>query len=756
LAVHVEDHPVEYGDFEGLIPVGEYGAGAVIVWDRGVWVCTGDAGEAYERGKLKFRLLGEKLRGGWTLVRTGFDKKNGKDHWLLIKEHDGEAKSEADYDVAAEEPLSVLSGRTLEDLSATAVAKKGKAKRRAPRLTADRISGAKRAPMPLRVSPQLATEVTKPPSGSGWVHEIKYDGYRTLCRLEDGSVRFITRKGQDWTDRYGRLADAFSGLRGHSAIIDGEVVVQNAQGHSDFGALQQALSEGATDRLTFFSFDLLYLDGFDLTDVKLLDRKQALSTLLDGLVTGTSPLQLGGYVEASGPEVFEHAARMSLEGIVSKQVSAPYRAGRSTTWRKTKCRLLETFMILGFTDSKAGALGALLLADPQADPLRYAGKVGTGFSAREATEARATLDRIGIPTNVPTADVVWVEPVCRAHVEYRGRTPAGILRQAVVRKFEPGVITDSDRGEAKRPSPRRFITDTALAGIDLTNPDRVMFGGPTKLDLALYYAKVGDWILPHIINRPLSLVRCPTGAKEDCFYQRHAFMGLPRSVRRVRLGKGNSEHEGEYLWLADAEGFLSLTQFGVIELHPWACQVDRRDRPDRMIFDLDPDEAVGWPSVIDSAFALRDRLEALNLPAFVKSTGGKGLHIVVPLVRRHSWDAMRSFARAFVESAARDAPRQFTANLAKKQRAGRIFIDHLRNIRGATAVAPYSLRAREGAPVATPLAWEELRRLKDPVNLNHATVPDRLSRLGRDPWQEMQYSAGVLTKEAREKVGLKA
>ncbi|MFQ5970908.1 MAG: DNA ligase D [Alphaproteobacteria bacterium] len=759
LAVHVEDHPVDYGTFEGLIPKDEYGGGAVIVWDKGTWVPMSEPEEALEKGTLKFRLAGEKLGGGWSLVRLKGSGGAGRD-WLLIKERDIFARPESEGDVLEEQPLSVLTGRSVEDIARESDTVRRRTGRRPAAPKPARIGGAVRRPLGKPPPPQLASSADAPPSGPGWVHEIKHDGYRTLCRLADGEARLFTRGGHDWTERYGPIAEALTRLRVKSAIIDGEICVQDARGLSSFPALQDALATGAAEKLVFFAFDLLYLDGYDLTDALLVDRKAALAALVEPVADETFPIQYSDHVVGHGAEFFAQAVEMSLEGIVSKKADAAYHPGRSKSWLKIKRMRSGEFLIVGYGETDAaGGVSALALAEPSGDELRYVGKVGTGFSAGEAARLRRKLTSLErrrppmpLPRGMKPEDARWVRPKLLAEVEYTARTGEGSLRHAVYKGLREDVATPGAT-EAARPR-RRYVSDADLAAVWVTNPGRVMFGkgGPTKLDLVLYHARVGDWMLPELLRRPLTLVRCPTGKVEDNFYQRHALAGMPPEIKGISMREEGSRERAAFLYIEDAKGLFFLAQFGVIEFHPWGCRVDKPERPDRLVFDLDPDERLDWLDVVEAALQIREELTALGFATFVRTTGGKGLHLVVPVERRHTWAGHKAFAHAFVQKMARRWPRRYTASPARHHREGRIFIDYIRNVRGATAVGSYSLRARPGAPVATPLDWSELRDVDDPAELNYATVPERLAGLARDPWQDIDRAARPITKEAQRKI----
>jgi DNA ligase D len=742
----VEDHPLDYAGFEGRIPAGNYGAGTVIVWDRGTWVTLADPEAALAAGEIKFRLSGEKLGGGWMLKRLPDDPSN----WLLIKERDLSARPLADYDVLVEEPNSVITGRPVDDKEPPAPAPP-QARRKAP----GKIAGAVAKPMPSKWKPQLATPAEAAPRGKGWLHEIKYDGYRTLIFFEDGQVRMITRNGHDWTARYRAVAKAFEKLPCKSAIIDGEVAVQDPRGVTSLDLLERALSEGDSHSMTYFAFDLPYLDGYDLSASRLSDRKAALAGLLAPLIDARSPIQLSEHVEGDGQVLFAEASRMGLEGIVSKKADARYMQSRSESWQKVKRVEIADFVVIGFMSNMPKAASSLILAEERDGELAYACRVGSGIGdakARELYAAMAGAERASPVIAVPkTPGAHWVEPRWSVELGFRSRSTQNAPRAPVLMGF-------SERKAAK---PRaalkpRLIGDRELAAVHLTNPEREIFAGSgvTKLDVALYYARVGDWLLPDLLRRPVTVVRCPTGQLKDCFYQRHAFAGLPPGVQTVDLA--DEEERAAFISVTEPKGFLGLTQFGAIEFHLWGCTIDDPEHPDRLVIDLDPDETLNWARVCDGAEILRERLQAMGLRPFLRTTGGKGLHLVMALEGGCDWPTMKGFAEAFAKAAAADSPGLFTAISSKERRKGRIYLDYLRNARGASAVASYSLRTREGFPVATPIEWEELRRLSGGNAFNRLNLVRRLESLVADPWDELGSSAGKITLKMRRDVGMKS
>jgi DNA ligase D len=752
----VEDHPIEYGSFEGRIPKGNYGAGNVIIWDTGTYVTLKDPEQGLADGEIKFRLTGEKLTGGWTLVRLKDDPTN----WLLIKERDPSARPLADYDVLVEEPDSVVSGKAVDEPEpAPAPRKAVRAKK------AGSIAGAVEAPLPAKWRPQLASTAEAAPKGQGWIHEIKYDGYRTLVffdasRKQGGKVRLITRNGHDWTDRYHALAKAFEKLPCKTALIDGEVVVQDARGITSINLIEQALSERDSHSMTYFAFDLMHLDGFDLSGAKLIDRKQALDGLLGPLVDARSPIQISDHIDGDGEAFFAQASRIGLEGIVSKKADSRYVQARSASWVKVKRVDVGEFLAIGFLSNTPRAASSLLLAEERGGELVYAGRVGSGIGDAKARELYATLskdlrDTPAVPTP-KTPGVKWVEPKWTVEIGYRGRSAGDAPRAPVFFAMTP-------RKAPKRPAKAlkaRLIGDRELAAINLTNPQREFIGkgglgiGVTKLDLAVYYARVGDWLLPELLRRPVTVIRCPTGDLHDLFYQRHAFHGLPPGVETVELA--DEKERAAFISVVEPRGFLGLTQFGAVEFHLWGCHIDDPEHPDRLVMDLDPDEALPWARVCDGAEILRDRLVAMGFRPFLRTTGGKGLHLVMALEGGHDWATVKGFAEALSKAMAGDAPSLFTAISSKERRKGRIYLDYLRNARGASAVASYSVRAKPGLPVATPIAWEELRKLSGGNAFDRLSVVKRLESLAADPWDELLSSSSKITATMRRSVGMKS
>ncbi|HEV7735331.1 MAG TPA: DNA ligase D [Candidatus Binatia bacterium] len=731
LAVHVEDHPIEYGSFEGDIPKGEYGAGHVIVWDHGRWAPIGEPDGGYAKGKVKFTLYGEKLRGGWTLARMGGRAGEGGKNWLLLKERDAEARDASDGDILVERP--------------------------------DSVQAVDRTPLPAQMEPQLATLADRPPESDDWLHEIKWDGYRALCRIENGRVQCFSRSGQDWTRQFAPVAKALAAMPVQSAWVDGEVVVLGPDGRTSFEGLQEALHDGRGD-MRYMAFDLLHHDGVDLRPLPLEQRKARLSALVRRMPEGA--VHFSDHVVGRGAAFLEHAAGLGLEGVLSKQRTAPHRAGRHADWLKIRCHQGQEVVIGGFTDpagSRSG-LGALLVGVHETDgTLAYAGRVGTGFSDALLRTLRKQLEAIARKTSpfAPFPDVPprthWVEPRLVAVVRFTNWTRDLRMRHPTfegMREDKPAkeVVREQPKKAAAAERPRRAADTETVLGVRLTHPDRALWPeiGLTKLELARFYESISDWILPHVADRPLSLVRGPRGHTGTTFFQKHRMEGMPDVIGTIRVD------DEEHLRIDSTAGLVALVQIDVLEIHAWGARADMVEKPDRVVLDLDPAEDVPWEMVVTAARAVRLRLEHLDLDCFVKTTGGKGLHVVVPLQRRHDWKQVKAFAHAVASDLARRVPDSFTVNAAKAARPGKIYLDYLRNTRGATAVAAYSTRARAGAPVSTPLTWDELSVDVGSAHWTVRNLPARLAGLRSDPWKAMATTRQSITAAVRRELRLRA
>jgi bifunctional non-homologous end joining protein LigD len=779
LAVHVEDHPLDYASFEGTIPAGQYGAGTVMVWDRGTWTSKGDPHEGLEKGRLDFTLDGEKLKGGWHLVRMRGKAGDKRDNWLLIKSDDDAARGPDDPDVLEEEPRSVLTHRSNEEIAGDetsrqwnsgrparpataggrktpreraaepiamavkpAPARKAQSAKPVRKLDLKMPKGAHKAKLPGFIAPELATLAARPPEGASWLYEVKLDGYRIEARLEKGHAVLLTRNGLDWTNRFPALATAVGGLLVASAILDGEIVAEDADGISDFSRLQDLLKNGQADRLVCYFFDLLYLDGHDLTDVPLIDRKTLLAAILEA--SPSPALRYSEHFDAHGERLLQHICRLGAEGMVSKRRDAPYSSGRSRDWIKSKCANRQEFVIAGFVPSTTSgkAVGSLVLGYYGGGELVYAGRAGTGFSSRMTTDLYADLERDRLPESpfkspLPAEarrNVVWVKPTRVAEIEFRGWTGGNVLRQAAFK----GLREDKEAPEIVREetvaAPAASQSQPADSNVRLTHPDRVLWpeAGITKQGLMDYYTAVWPFMERHVTGRPLALLRCPAGIAHGCFFQKHAWKGMDTHVKPI----DDPQEDEKIVGIESLDGLIALVQASVLEIHPWGARADDLDHPDRLIFDLDPGPGVVFADLVAAARVVRDRLAAEELESFVKTTGRRGLHVVAPIVPAADWDAAKSFSRRVAEAMAQDDPDHFTATVTKSQRNRRVYVDYLRNARGATAVCTYSTRARSKAGVATPLNWNELDDVPCGDHFTLANLGKRLAHLEADPWPD--------------------
>ncbi len=789
LAVQVEDHPLDYATFEGVIPKGQYGGGTVMVWDHGVWEPLEDPEKGLKKGKLSFHLEGEKITGEWTLVRMhGKASDNGK-NWLLIKKDDEAAQDSAEFDVVSEQRESVLSGRLLEQIAKDAdrfwiedkekTRKSKSAKRKSSSKTlieqidVKRLSRSEMAEMPEQFDVQLATLTAKVPAGEDWLHELKLDGYRIVTLLQNGSARIATQNGNDWTKKLPEIARAVAELPVTSAVFDGEVVAVDGQGITDFQRLQNSLKKGGNRALIYYIFDLPYLQGFDLSQVSLLERKKLLArVLLAKNPENEGILRYNDHIRGQGETVIAHACRYAMEGVVSKKVDSPYQGRRTRTWLKTKCLQRQEFVIGGFTKPEGSrtGFGALLLGYYSGGKLVYCGRVGTGFTNESLHQIKEELElhRTKSPAfnNPPSGSqrrgVTWVEPVLVAEVEFTQWTEDGLLRHPVfhglredklpaevirekpralprshnLRNGRKGKQNKSLRGtkNGQHNTEKKHENSSRIAGVHLTHPQRILYPdqGITKQQLAEFYEAIADFILPHIVNRPLSLVRCPKGRQSKCFFQKHLTESMPNTLRGIEIKE--KYKKSKYVLIDDLSGLISLVQMSVLELHPWPARADRLDRPDQLVFDLDPGSGTKWGAVVRGALDVRGRLADLGLQSFVRTSGGKGLHVVAPIDRRTPWENLKRFAKGIAEGLALQFPKKYVATASKTKRKGKIFIDYLRNQRGATAIACYSTRARPGAPVATPIRWDELNDRLKPDHYTVQNLPKRITALTESPW----------------------
>ena len=811
LAVHVEDHPIEYNTFEGTIPRGEYGGGAVMVWDRGRWIPEGDPHRGYAKGHLTFDLEGEKLHGRWHLVRMRGRDSDRHENWLLIKGKDDELRTSRDSDILDEKPCSVVTGRSIEEIAEGKGKKriwhsnrdtkkqvlKTAAERLAPHPKAANRKGAKsrargktaaskrleiksssRARLPDFVPPSLATLHSDAPRGKEWLHEIKFDGYRIEARLDNGKVRLLTRNRQDWTHRFKSVAEAVAALPVEAALLDGELVVENETGISSFSLLQTDLKNDRLDRFIYYVFDVLHLDGRDFTSASLIARKAALERLFK-VASQNARIRYVEHFAEDGQMILKHACGMGLEGIVSKRRDAPYRSGRTENFIKSKCHDTQEFVVVGFSPSTAqsNAVGALTVAAHENGELRYAGRIGTGYTRETARDLWQRLTRLKterpafvLPKDERRKDVIWVKPQLVVEAESRGVTHGSLLRQAsykglredkparevvretvapagpaamaqrqAVRKSAKAVTKTAKAAARRAKPPQTRIRSTKaspqnrrdIANIHLTHPERVYWAdvGVTKEDLAEYYVSVWDWIAPHVVGRPLALVRCPAGTTGECFFQKH----IASNVKDSPLRHPVDAKEHDVIAIEKFDDLIALVQSGALEIHTRGSRVDSLELCDRVVFDLDPGEGVTWAELVAAARETRERLAELKLISFCKLSGGKGIHVVLP-IDGADWDTAKAFTQRITLAMAADSPQRYVGKMAKSLRKGKIFIDYFRNSREATSVATYSTRARPGAAVSAPLSWGQLGRTKSG---NEFTVLNLKKHFRHDPWADI-------------------
>src|SRR3984957_5781 len=771
LAVAVEDHPLEYADFEGTIAKGEYGGGAVIVWDNGTWAPLGDAHKGLKKGHLEFELHGQKLHGRWHLVRMHSKPGEKRENWLLIKGDDEFARSADEADILEERRESINTGRTIDELEGEApgwssrtgeiekpdgvgAAAKPSASASARKfLDASAIEDGAKDPLPGFVEPMLATLSKSPPTGDRWLHEIKFDGYRLQAHIEDGKVTLWTRGGLDWTHKFGdAVPAALRDLPARTALIDGELVVENESGVAEFSLLQADLSEGRLDRFAYYAFDCLYLDGYDLREAALIRRKELLSRLIG---INRAAVRYSSHFVEDGKLVLQRACALGLEGIISKISQSVYVSGRGKSWVKAKCSAQQEFVIAGYVPSSTGrkAIGSLVLGVYDGAELRYVGRVGTGFSSGVAEALFAELDTMRIRsspfarrlTTAEARQVRFVRPELIAEVDFRGWTGDALLRQASfqgLRDEKPAHEIVRETTMATNAAPER-----PKSSVTLTHPDRIYWPdvGVTKEGLADYYAEAWPFMKPLIVGRALALVRCPDGIGGQTFFQKHAWKGLNRNIALV---KDPTEPE-ELISIRDFDGLMALVQSAALEIHPWGSTATDWERPDMIVMDLDPGDDVTWTSVIAAAGEVRARLKTSGLASFVKTSRGKGLHVVAPIKPKAEWPAVKAFTKAIADSMAADSPDRYVSTIPKARRHGKILIDYLRNQRGMTAVAAYSTRARPGASVSMPLAWEELTSEIGAAYFTTRNAPARLSS-SADPWADFRAAAAPI-EEARKK-----
>lgn len=800
MAIHVEDHPVSYGGFEGSIPEKQYGAGTVIVWDRGTWVPIGDPHAGMASGKLVFELHGEKMAGRWELVRIA-KPDDRQEAWLLFKKHDAWERPIDEYDVTTAlpdsviaKPLGLAAAREPERAAAadaatpvvpaakaTKVASKKAARASKKKSNLEGLpDGAVKASLPDKLAPQLATLTKKPPTGDEWSVEAKFDGYRVMARITKGRVALITRNGNDWTDKLGSLAAAVESLGIDEGWLDGEMVVLKEGGGQDFNALQNAIDQSKNDVITYFLFDLPYYGGHDLRGVPLSARRELLKTLIER--TPNERVRFSDDFPASPEEVLKAACAMHLEGVIVKRRDAPYVSSRNDYWLKLKCTLRQEFVVGGYSDrsNSTSEIGNLFLGVYEGDKLRYAGAMGTGWSLATARELKQMLQKIEVdksPFEVGSVKQTrwskraagaerWVKPTMVVEVSFAEWTPEGHLRHAsfqglrtdkpaksVVREVAVEPPQEDEPVPAKKAPKTRAASKAAassasgkavVSGLKVSSPERVIdvTSGATKLDLVRFYDSVADLILPHLQGRPVSLVRGPSGVAGELFFQKHMEKPIAGITELdAALWPGHTS----MIEINTKEALLSAAQMNTIEFHTWNAKSKVIDKPDRMIFDLDPGEGLSWPHVQEAAMLTRAILDELELVSFVKTSGGKGLHVVVPLTPKADWDTVKGFSQAIVQHLAKTIPDRFVAKSGPSNRVGKIFVDYIRNGLGATTATAFSARARPGLGVSIPITWDALPSIKSGAQWTVATARDHLSFEKVDPWADYGSTRQTLT-----------
>ncbi|MDI1308857.1 MAG: DNA ligase D [Methylotenera sp.] len=766
LAVHVEDHPLTYGSFEGRIPKGQYGAGGVVLWDKGIWIPIGDPKVDYQKGNLKFELLGEKLSGKWALVRMKkkSDEDDKQDSWLLIKEKDDHAKSGQAANVTENRAESVLNlkTKTVEKTKTTSASSKTQTKQP----NTEKI--------PDKISPQLATLVSEAPVGEEWISEVKFDGYRALSRIESGKVKMFTRNGHDWTKQWKMIAEQLEKLPIDNAWVDGEVVAVK-DGKINFGALSNYDVNNPKDdiQLKYYIFDLIYLNGQDISSLRLLDRKLLLKEILSSQ-TDHSILKYSEHNTGAVKLSFESTCKLGLEGIIVKNPAAPYVQARTKNWLKLKCSKRQEFIIGGFTKpagSRSG-FGALLLGYySEQKEFIYAGRVGTGFNVQVINNLMeqfkslklTTAAFVNPPKGYQTKGITWLKPKLVCEVKFAEWTEDNVLRHPsyvglredkTASKISREIEIDASSIDAKSTSELESDDESSTKAematnkkskimsnvetktkILLTHPERVIYTSEkiTKSDVADYYLKISEWLMPHLIDRPLSLLRCPDGAEKACFFQKHLDELNFKFVKRIEV---DSDDKGKYLIANEIDAVMELVQLGVIEFHTWGSKLGDLNKPDRLTFDLNPDLSLPWEKVKYGALLIKCMLDTMELQSFIKTTGGKGLHIVVPIKPKHDFSVIKAFTKGIANYLAETIPSHFTAVMSKEKRKNKIFIDYLRNGKESTAIAAYSLRARAGATISTPITWEELKEEESPDRFKLLNIFERMSVLDNDPWSQ--------------------
>ena len=747
LAIHVEDHPVAYGHFEGIIPKGEYGGGTVMLWDIGKWISLDkDTIAAYQKGHLKFVLEAEKLHGEWNLIQFKKEEKS----WFLIKAKDKYAKSSSKYDITIKQPNSVVSSFDLDEIAENSqhlwTSKKGLVKKEKstikknlkPELKKIKID-LKPSVFPAIIFPQLATLVDKAPEGHEWIHELKFDGYRMIAFKKNNNIRLMSRNNKEWTNHFADIVAEIKKISVKNLIFDGEIVLLDENQTSDFQFLQNSI--GLNKPFIYYIFDFLYYDKYNLMSLSLIERKKILKQII--LSTNADNLQFSDYIVGSGSEVYKNACEMGLEGIISKEIHGQYEEKRTRSWLKLKCSKRQEFVIGGYSPPQGSRdyFGSLYLGYyDKKGSLIYCGNVGTGFTQNSLNEIHSQLKKNIIaknPFNIKPPGVTtakWVKPVLVGEVEFSEWTSEGMLRHPSFK----GLRSDKPANKITREPELKLNKNEAgekMKTYKITSPDKLIYPESKirKQDLFDYYEEIHEWILPYIVNRPLTIVRCPEDYKE-CFYQKHINKSTPKSLYGIKIKE--KEKSENCIYIKDEEGLMGLVQINTLEIHPWGSSIENIEYPDTITIDLDPAPEIEWKKIVETAKRIKKYFMDFKLKSFVKTTGGKGLHVVIPIKPEHKWNVVKDFTRAFVLMLVENYPDEYVSEMSKAKRKGKIFVDYLRNQRGATAIAAYSTRARPGAPVSVPLDWDELTNNIKDTSYNIATVPKRLQHLKKDPWRE--------------------
>lgn len=713
LAMQVEDHPISYGKFEGIIPQGQYGGGTVMLWDHGTWEPLDNPETGYKKGKLEFILHGKRLSGVWHLVRMKADK-SGKAPWLLIKSHDEFSRNLKNYDILLEETKSITTQRSMDEIASNKPSKLKK--------NNSALKSVQKIPI---LKPQLATLAKKAPEGDDWIHEVKYDGYRILAYIDDHEVKLLTRNGKDITHKIPNICHKLQKLQTQKTVFDGELVAIE-QNMISFEKLTRSLSSGQTKNLVYFIFDLPFYNGRDLRELPLLERKKILKKIISKKL---GSIRYVDFVIGNGEQVYDEICALKMEGVISKKMDSPYESKRTKTWLKLKCNQIKEFVIVGFSKSQHHErdIASLLLGYYDSNnTLQYCGHVGTGFTGKTLSDLFTKLSKItqkdppfkNIPTDIKSKLTIWVKPKLITNIKFIEWTNKNRLRHPVFLGLQSSIKTKKVKN----------VTT-------ISNEDKILFTEKniTKGYLAEYYKEIGPWILPHIINRPLMILRCPNGPGKQCFFQKHYKDNLPKGLFVIDTPEKNGINP--YIYIKDATGLAAFAQLAVIEIHPWGSNIKHLEQPDRIVFDLDPAPDVQWNKVILAAERLRKYLLKFDLQSFVKTSGQKGLHVVVPLKPKSDWDVIKEFSRQIALQMVQDYPADYVATMSKKVRTGKIFIDFFRNMRGSTSVSAYSCRANASASVSLPISWTELKKTQsgDCYDLEKTLTKLRKSKI--DPWK---------------------